>query len=43
MGHRAMEPIEQVLGNILTYLIESYGENADYEAILEAEYGADMY
>ena len=31
-----------VLDGILTYLIESYGENADYEAILR-EYAGDYY
>jgi|HubBroStandDraft_4_1064222.scaffolds.fasta_scaffold497637_1 hypothetical protein len=39
----AMEHVEQILGNMLTYLIESYAENAEYDAILESEYGADIY
>jgi hypothetical protein len=41
--HVAMEHIQQILDNMLTYLIESYSQNAEYDAFLESEYGADLY
>jgi hypothetical protein len=40
--YTAMEHVQQILDGILTYMIESYGQNADYEAIL-ADYAGDYY
>ena len=40
---RQMEHIQQVLGGIETYLIETYAQNKEYEAYLESEFGSDMY
>lgn len=37
-----MEHVYQVLEGIRTYLNEMYGENVDYDANLQAEYGADL-
>ena|SRR6266853_973801 len=40
---KQMEHIQQVLGGIETYLIETYAQNEKYEAYLESEFGSDMY
>ncbi len=39
----AMEHIEQILDNMVTYLIELYSQNAEYDDILQSEYGSDLY
>ena len=40
--HHEMEHIYQVLEGIETYLIEAYGQNAEFDEYLESEYGADL-
>jgi hypothetical protein len=39
--HAIMEHVYQVLGGIRVYLVETHGENADYESYLQSEYGGD--
>jgi hypothetical protein len=38
-----MEHIHQVLNGIDTYLLEAHHQNAEYDAMMEAEFGADLY
>jgi hypothetical protein len=40
---KQMEHIQQVLGGIEIYLIETYAQNEEYEAYLESEFRSDMY
>lgn len=37
-----MEHVHEVLGGIYVCLTEMYGQNAEYEAYLEFEYGAGV-
>ncbi len=40
--HAIMEHVYQVLEGIRVYLIETRGQNADYEAYLQSQYGDDL-
>jgi len=39
--HAIMEHVNQVLEGIRVYLIDTHGQNADYESYLRSQYGGD--